>query len=566
MVITTNSTYVVSPDFDPTVIPEGYIWDETAFKELVKATDKATADQTIFTYGGPQGDADVFYENAADLTISSEKYNGAGQAVDTTVTANTFNNTGTVTTEGAIIFSLLSFSNSGTFNLDKTGALTAGGAITNTADGTINLNAGTTLQGSMVSNSGTITVVSDHATINGEISNNGTIDALRKKLIVTGDVQNANEDDTKLARDASVITAREFEVTGNVVNYGAIGGESEPVNTMSVTGALGNYHYLKATVLTADSINNDSIQSEIEEECTLGFLDTGEIRAGSIDNVSGLIMTGTPKETAAGIKVTGTINNGNADNVVSAKINAGLNGWIQAASLNNIGTDIENSLIEAGKLTVDDIENKGGISTRIVEATTITNNATGLFFVSFIDDPEVIGITEAASLTAGTIINGGTFAVHSKADLPTAVTVTSIENNGTFGFFGAGTTLEGDIVNNADGQLDVTGTVTGTTATITNSGTLNVSNADDVSGVLTVDAVTNTETGTINLNAGTTLQGSTVVNGGAITVVSDHATIEGAITNTGTIDALMKKLIVTSTMALPVSMPPCQTYISASIL
>ena len=96
-------TYLVSPDFDPTVVPEGYIWDETAFQELVKATDKATADETIYTYGGPQGGADVDYLNAADLTISDQKYNGEeGEVVGTTVTANAFNNTGTVTTDGAI--------------------------------------------------------------------------------------------------------------------------------------------------------------------------------------------------------------------------------------------------------------------------------------------------------------------------------------------------------------------------------------------------------------------------------------------------------------------------------
>ena len=48
-------TYLVSPDFVPGTAPEGYIWDETAFQELVKATDKATADQSIYTYGRPPG-------------------------------------------------------------------------------------------------------------------------------------------------------------------------------------------------------------------------------------------------------------------------------------------------------------------------------------------------------------------------------------------------------------------------------------------------------------------------------------------------------------------------------
>ncbi|MBP5411454.1 MAG: hypothetical protein J6Y26_06075, partial [Lachnospiraceae bacterium] len=488
------------------------------------------------------------YLNAADLTISDQKYNGEeGEVVGTTVTANAFNNTGTVTTDGAIVFSVKSFTNSGEFDLDKTGALTATSAVTNMADGTINLNAGSTLQGSTVVNGGTIAVVSDHAAINGAITNHGTIDALMKKLIVTGDIQNANKDDARIVRNACVIKAREFEVTGNVVNYGAIGGESIPVNTMTVSGSLSTYNYLKATILTADSILNDSIQSEVEGEGSRGFIDAGEINAGSVNNVSGIIMTGTSKETGVGINVTGTINNGSADLVVPAKINAGTNGWIKAASINNIGTDIENSLITAGKITVADIVNNGGFSTRIIESTgTITNNATGLFAVIYIDDPIVTGFVEGASINAGTIINGGTFAVYSEAALPTPVTVTSIENSGLFEFTGVGFTLTGDIFNKTEGQLDVAGTVTGGTGSITNSGTLNISNADDVSGVLTIDgAVKNAKTGTINLNAGTTLQGTTIGNAGTITVVSDHAAINGAITNNGTIDALMKKLIVT---------------------
>ena len=505
-----ESTYLVSPDFNPEVIPEGYIWDETAFQELFKATDKATADQTIYTYGGPQGGSDVDYLNAADLTISDEKYNGEGQVVDTTITANAFNNTGTVTTEGTIAFAVKSFTNFGEFNLDKNGALTATSAVMNMEDGTINLNAGTTLQGSTVVNGGAITVVSDHATIEGTITNNGTIDALMKKLIVVGDIQNANADDTKLARDATVITAREFEVTGNLLNYGSIGIENKPVHTVSVTGgALSNYHQLLVDVLTADSILNDSIQSEVEEKRTRGYIDAGEINAGSINNVSGTIKTHVSKEGAVGINVTGTINNGNADNV-SAKIDTGLNGWVQAASINNIGTDIENSLIEAKKLTVGDVTNNGGISTRIVESTgTITNNATGLFSVSYIDDPLVTGLVEAASINAGTIINGGTFAVYSEAELPTEITVTSIENNGLFEFNGAGFTLTGDVVNNANALIDIDGTVSAT-GTFTNSGTITID------GSLTASSISGGGTITIAVDTADSIAVTADVSGNVI--------------------------------------------------
>ncbi|MBP5586599.1 MAG: AIDA repeat-containing protein [Lentisphaeria bacterium] len=546
--IDTEYNFVVSPDFDPTIVPAGYIWDETAFKELVKATDKATADQTIYTYGGSQGGADVDYLNAADLTISDEKYNGEGQVVDTTVTANAFNNTGTVTTDGAIVFSVKSFTNFGEFDLDKTGSLTATSAVTNMADGTINLNAGSTLQGSTVVNAGTITVVSDHAAINGAITNNGIINATKRKLTVVGNVQNANEDDTAEARDNSVITAREFEVTGNVTNYGILGTEMQPDHEITISGELRNYRQIEVGILTAGSIYSDGYYPEIEEKCTRGYIIAGEVNAGSIDNVSGVIQTAAPKETAVGINVTGTINNGNADGII-AKINAGLNGWIQAASLNNIGTDIENEsgIIIAGKITVGDVTNNGGISTRIVESTgTITNDAAGLFAVTYIDDPTVTGLVEGASLTAGTIINGGTFAVCSEAALPTEITVTSIENSGLFEFTGVGFTLTGDIFNKTEGQLDVAGTITGGTGSITNSGTLNISNADDVSGVLTIDgAVKNAKTGTINLNAGTTLQGTTIGNAGTITVVSDHAALNGAISNHSLIDSVMKTLNVT---------------------
>ena len=485
-------TFVVSPDFDPTVIPEGYIWDETAFKELVKATDKATADETIYTYGGPQGDTNVDYLNAADLTISDLKYNGDGQVVGTTVTANAFNNTGTVTTEGAIVFSVKSFTNSGEFNLDKNGVLTATSAITNAATGTINLNAGSTLQGSTIGNAGTITVVSDHATINGAITNHGIIDATKRKLIVVGDLQNANEDDTAEARDNTVITAREFEVTGNVVNYGILGTEMQPDHQIDISGELRNYRQIEVGILTAGSIYSDGYYPEIEEKCTRGYIIAGEVNAGSIDNVSGVIQTAAPKETGVGINVTGTINNGNADGII-AKLNAGINGWIQAATLNNLGNDIENEngLIIAGRLTVGDITNNGGISTRIVESTgTITNNATGLFALAFIDDPAVTGLVEGASITAGTIINGGTFTISSEEALPTPINVTSFENSGTLQLLGAGMTLSGDIVNETDGLVDVAGTVTGATATITNSGTISVSNADDVAGALTVGAIT----------------------------------------------------------------------------
>ena len=481
-------TYLISPDFDPTVVPEGYIWDENAFKELVKATDKASADQTIYTYGGVQGDADVVYENAADLTISNEKYNAEEQIVDTTVTANTFNNTGTVTTEGAITFSLQNFSNSGTFNLDNAAFLTAIGAITNMVNGTIQLNSGSTLQGATISNAGTITVASDYATLKGAIINKGLINSVLKCLTVTGDIQNGNADDTTTVRDNTVIKVKDFSVTGNILNYGIIGTEIQQAHKIDISGELRNYRQVIVDTLTVNSIYNDRIDSDIEEKRTLGYIIARQIVAREINNVAGEICTRIAKEDGKGIDASGKINNGTLDATsYSATIEAGDNGWIQATdALNNIGAS---SFIHAGYITVvknteaGDLTNDGSIMiTSITVDGSVTNSATGVI------------------------------EINSFADKPGNLSATSIENDGTINLSGPDMTLAGYVVNNNlfnfDGTVTATSAITNTetgtisiksngtiadNGVITNNGTLHIAIQEDNKNKITADKFYNTE-------------------------------------------------------------------------
>ena len=468
-----TSTYLVSPDFDPTVVPEGYIWDETAFKELVKATDKATADETIYTYGGPQGDTNVDYLNAADLTISNEKYNGDGQVVGTTVTANAFNNTGTVTTEGAIVFSVKSFTNSGEFNLDKNGVLTATSAITNTATGTINLGADSTLTGATVINGGTITVVSGHAALNGEISNHGLIDSVMKTLNVTGDIQNANEDDMREARNSSIIKVRNLNVTGNVTNYGVIGTEWQEANDITITGDLRNFHQIIVkTTLTANSVYQDYIDSEVEEKRCVGYIICGQVIAGEINNASGEISAGADKDAGIAIQATGKITNGKADALFAATLQAGDDGCIQAVdALNNIGAG---STVHAGYITVL----KG------TEAGDLTND----------------GIIQTKSITVdGSVTNSatGSIEIDGSSTEPGKLSATSIGNAGTLNLNGA-VTLAGDVANS--NLLNFQGTVTAT-GSITNveTGAINIKSAGSISGGI---AVTNSGTLHIAIQSG----------------------------------------------------------------
>ena len=478
--------YVVSPDFDPTVIPEGYVWDETAFKELVKATDKATADQLIYTYGGAQGDADVVYENAGDLTISSKKYNDEGQVVDTTVTANTFDNTGTVTTDGAIAFSLQTFSNSGTFDLDKTGTLTATSAVMNMEDGTINLNAGSTLQGSTVVNGGTITVVSDHAAINGAISNHSLIDSVMKTLNVTGDIQNANEDDMREARNSSIIKVRNLNVTGNVTNYGVIGTEFQEANDITISGDLRNFHQIIVNkTLTADSVYQDYIDSEIEEKRCVGYIICGQVIAGEINNASGEISAGADKDAGIAIQATGKITNGKADALFTATLQAGDDGCIQAVdALNNIGAG---STVHAGYITVlkgteaGDLTNDGIIQTKSITVDgSVTNSATGSI--------EIDGAsTEPGKLSGTSIGNAGTLNLNGTVTLACDVVNSNLLN------FQGTVTATGSITNAETGAINIksAGSIAGSGA-VTNSGTLHIAIQSGKENKITADNFSNT--------------------------------------------------------------------------
>ncbi|MBR2963172.1 MAG: AIDA repeat-containing protein, partial [Lentisphaeria bacterium] len=480
-------TYVVSPDFDPTVVPEGYIWDETAFKELVKATDKAAADQAIYTYGGPQGGADVDYLNAADLTISDLKYDGDGEVVGTTVTANAFNNTGTVTTDGAIVFSVKSFTNFGEFDLDKTGALTATSAVMNMEDSTINLNAGSTLQGSTVINAGTITVVSDQAAINGAITNNGLIDSVMKSLTVTGDIRNANEDDWKDTRDNTVIKVRDLNVTGNVTNYGVIGTEWQEAQNITISGDLRNFHQIIVkTTLTANSVYLDYIDSEIEEKCCVGYIICGQIIAGEINNASGEISAGADKDAGIAINASGKITNGKADALFSATLQAGDDGCIQAVdALNNIGAG---STVHAGYITVlkgteaGDLTNDGIIQTKTITVDgSITNSATGRI--------EIDGASAAPGNLSGTTIgNAGTLTLYGALTLAGDVANSNLLN------VGGTVTVTGSITNTETGTLDLksAGSIAGSVA-VANSGMLHIAILSGKENRITADKFSNAE-------------------------------------------------------------------------
>ena len=275
-------------------------------------------------------------------------------------------------------------------------------------------------------------------------------------LTVTGNIENSTASATTTERDNSVIRVGDFTVTGNIGNYADIGTEMQQAHTIDISGELRNYRQIIAGTLTAGSICNDGIYSDIEDEGTPGCIIAGKIVTGEFNNFAGEISTGLAKEDGKGIDASGKINNGKADAVYAATIQAGENGWIQATNaLNNIGAA---SFIHAGCITVVADEEEGNLSNdgmiqaqSIIADGSVTNSATGII--------DIFGSDQIAS----------------------AISAVSIRNDGTINLAASDMTLTGEVINN--NRINIGGTVTSTGA-ITNTDTITIDGTLIIGGTL----------------------------------------------------------------------------------
>jgi hypothetical protein len=515
------------------------------------------------TVAGKTIGGQITVENGATLALGTDTNKGGGNGG---ITGGTV----TITIKGELDLQGSNFVDSGALdnsgNVFITGLGNAFDAETITNTGAIELKSGAALvidQGSSVSGSGTITIDGTAAltlndvTISGNTINDNSstaIDVTGSSQIDTGATLNNGgatvEGGVTLTLDGIIVNGTTITDKGTVVLADTVtleGGASIAGTSTSALGTITNNGTLEVAgpaFLTDDTLTNNSI-IQIDSGETLTLSGT-EIIGGTVNDNS-----------SAGIDVTG-----------SSQIDTG-------ATLNNGGATVEGGVM----LTLDGIT---------VNATTITDKGT----VVLADTVKLTGgatIQGPSSTTLGTITNNGELEVLAAASaFLTDVSLTNSASANTVQVdTGSTLTINASTIHN--GQLNNSGLVqietAGTTSTfddvdVTNSGAsaniqvdtglgppppqpttlvlangTNVTNGKitigqygilNVSGALgaTLDNVIVSDGNLISVAGASllVLEGTSVTGTGTVTVSgeldnkSGSNAIDGAVTNTGTID------------------------------
>jgi hypothetical protein len=362
------------------------------------------------------------------------------------------------------------------------------------------------------------------ATLTGSITNAGSITA------IGGATADANSDGIEISGTSTV-------VTGNISNSGTISAETDGIDVSSGAAVVGDI-----TNTASGQIFAGESGIEIDDNAMVG---------GSVSNAGSI-------EANDGIGVFSATVTGEIRNEAGGTINAADDG-IQLAYADAVGITDAAAIINAGSIDAGDdgiVLNKSSIIRGSI------GNAVG-GTINAGDDGIQLSFSESADITnAGSIDAGGDGIVLSQASLIHG----SITNAGTIlagadGIvLGEGSTVDGSITNAAGGLIDTQtyggddgidlGTASAVTGDIVNAGTIrSASDGVLVSGSSVVQGAIRNETGgiiesasdgiVVSKNAGA----GAIVNAGDIDAVEvgilldDAATVSGAISNTGGIEA-----------------------------
>lgn len=451
--------------------------------ELATFTNTSAGTGTTLATAGVQVAATGVLDASTVANNAMGTINNAGVIRATTITnAATLTNTGTLTTFAATGTGI---SNVAGATLDSTGRINAAAS----ADAAAFLNAGT----ARVSGTGSNGIV-------GNVTNTGTFTATGA-LAVTGAVVNANA-------GVMITQAGDTTVTGSLTNNGTGTG-----NAITTAGVRVN----AATTLQAlDIINNAGATMAV---------------AGTLDSTSGAVNAignaGTLTIDSTGV-VLGAVNN--TGTLISVgQINEGLVNTGGATVSNQVLGAIQNNA--AGQLTVD---------ADLALNSTLTNAAGGLVDV---DAGTVTGLTTLNN--AGQGAGSGAAAAGFEIAASAAVNATDVDNTGTM--YVAGTLNAANPITNS-GTLTATGAISGGLA---NSGTANLAGIFDGNivndgGITTITAnlagtggaasgnFDNQNGAVITLSPAAAFTLGTLDNDATSQVNLNGGTIDGAVTNAGT--------------------------------
>jgi hypothetical protein len=353
--------------------------------------------------GQPGSGSDVFINTGNDNVTLDVNASINSLTLGGTSGSSTLTNTGIVT---LTIAGALTINQSGTLTFSTVG-VSAGGTVTNA--GTVNLTHGG-LAGGTIINSGVITLDVGSVNASGSLTNSGSITA-RDDVTGVGGATIVNSGTISVAtvgssgdltnQSGGVVSARDINVGGNLINRGTIQGHSTRSSTLTVTGEL---------------INTGTVDSSY-----------GSASFGSVNNPGGgLIRSG------ADIVLGNVTNDGNIQ-VVS--LGAG-----EPPASFGVGGNLETS----GLLNV---AGSGGVGASVTVASSITNSLGGL-----------IEVDTLSSMVGASMTNSGTIRTGVQGDNPggNSLQANTLNNlaAGTLLLGGVGDTGQFGSVNNA-GSISV---------------------------------------------------------------------------------------------------------------
>lgn len=372
----------------------------------------------------------------------------------------------------------------------NTGTIISSGEIT----GTVN-NLNDTLNGAIghVTSTGKITGTlnnSGTADLAGEIS--GTLNNGGTDVDVTGNLTTArvNNSGTLNVNSGATLTS-----TNTINNSGTLNLQGTGVNAGGVKGNIANTGTLNSTAKIDGNLDNDGTANL-----------SGEI-TGNLDNSTN------------NLTLTGNLNVGSLTNRQNATVEVKTG---QTLTSTGTVTNEQGGTVRVLGTLAGDVDNSGLLSNSSTIKGDVTNNATGVLNSKGRIEGDV---TNSGTADLGGTITGELNNSTNKLTLDGNLTVGSLRNSGTV-TIDTGETLTSNGTAGGTGTVIVDGKLVAKGA-YTNSGTLTVNNALEAEAGLWNNQ-------TLNLN-NANVTGTVLNQQGATTNVSGISTINGNLTNQGTI-------------------------------
>jgi len=373
--------------------------------------------------------------------------------------------------------------------------------------------------GSIVGTADAGIIVSSGATVSG-ISNSGSISGANEGIEVTGagtsvdGIINNNGGTITATHGAGIAAITGATISGGISNAGSISvtsGSGIVVNGATISGGISNSGSITATATSAINagisvFNSGTISGGISNSGSISGTTYGIFISGAGSSVDGIINN-------SGGLITGTGNDGILVND-GATLSSGISNAGSITSTGDVGITINDAVVSG------EISNSGSIS-----------GSQGILLIGAGTRVDDSIINSSGGVIRGTA--GAGISISSSATLSGAISNSGIISGTTYavGVFGAGTSVDGGIINNSGGSISAT---SGIGVQVSSSATLSggISNSGSISGIsqgIFVSGVGTNVHDIIN-NSGGLITATTDAG-----IAVDGATLSGGISNSGSI-------------------------------